>query len=255
MHSRNETEQDVRAYDLFIAALAIAAVILISFRLFLPEDSETGHLIDYIDIGICAVFLFDFGRSMVIAENRWRYFYTWGWFDLLSSIPAISAFRYFRIARLLRLVRLVRSMRILVQVAKRDRPAALLSGLFLIGILAFIAICIGVLNIEQDAPGSKLQSAEDVLWWAVVTSSTVGYGDGYPVTNAGRLLASFLMVIGIGAFATTTTALGVVFKRLQQRSDQRATTPTNERKMESIDARLGRIEDLLQKDRSDDPVE
>lgn len=255
MQSKNETEQNVRAYDLFIAALAIAAVLLISFRLFLPEDSETGHLIDYIDIGICAVFLFDFGRSMVIAENRWRYFYTWGWFDLLSSIPAISTFRYFRIARLLRLIRVVRSMRILIQVARRDRPAALLSGLFLIGIVAFIAICIAVLQIERNAPGATLQSAEDVLWWAVVTSSTVGYGDEYPVTSAGRLLASFLMVIGIGAFATTTTALGVVFKRLQNRSDQYDTTPTDERRMESIDARLGRIEDLLQKGRSKDPCE
>ena len=69
---------DVGVYDLFIAAVAIAAVVLITFRLLLPDDSETGQLIDYVDFGICAIFFCDFLRSVIRAKNKGRYLYTWG---------------------------------------------------------------------------------------------------------------------------------------------------------------------------------
>lgn len=250
---QDEIEQeDIIAYDLFIAALAIAAVVLISFRLFLADESETAQLIDYLDIGVCIIFFIDFCRSLIVAKNRWRYMYTWGWFDLLSSIPAIAGFRYFRIARIFRILRVVRSIRILVQVARRDRPAAILSLLFLGGILGFMGICIGVLQVEQDAPGSTLRNAEDVIWFSVVTSSTVGYGHVYPVTNEGRMLASFLMVIGIGAFATTTTALGVMFRRVQTKYGDVRHAEHERTHMDSIDERLERIEKLLNDQRRTD---
>ena len=181
---------------------------------------------------------------MYRAKEKWRYFYTWGWFDLLASVPAISAFRYFRIARLFRVIRVLRSIRILILVTRRDRAAALLALLFFTGIVAFIGICIAVLNVESTSPHATLQTPSDVLWWAIVTCSTVGYGDEYPVTNAGRLLAAFLMVIGIGAFATTTSALGIIFRRWSRRRSEEASDALAD-KMESIEQRLQKIERLL----------
>ena len=71
-------DNQVVAYDLFIAALAIAAVVLISFRMTLQDSSQTAHLLDIIDYGICAIFLCDFIRSLIRAEKKWRYLYTWG---------------------------------------------------------------------------------------------------------------------------------------------------------------------------------
>jgi voltage-gated potassium channel len=242
--------ENLGVYDLFISALAIVAVILISGRMMLSDESKSGQLIDYFDYGICAIFFYDFIRSMARARNKWRYFYTWGWFDLLASLPAVSFLRYFRVVRLIRVLRILRSIRILVQVTRRDRSAALLAALILFGIMAFIGICIGVLKIESGTPGSHLNTPEDVLWWAVVTCSTVGYGDEFPVTNSGRLLASFLMVIGIGAFATATSGLGVVFKRWQQtkRSESEARL---EAKMDEMGLRLQNIESMFEQIRDD----
>ena len=135
-------------------------------------------------------------------------------------------------------------------VTRRDRPAALLSLILFIGMMSFIVICVGVLHFEHDAPGATIKTADDVLWWAVVTCSTVGYGDEYPVTQSGRVLAGLLMVIGIGAFATATTALGVFFKRIQPTLVSSKKSP-EQHSLESISLRLSRIESLLTKESDD----
>ena len=61
-----------------------------------------------------------------------------------------------------------------------------------------------MLQVEKDVPGAKIKNAEDALWWAYVTITTVGYGDLYPVTTEGRLIAAVLMTIGVGLFGTFT---------------------------------------------------
>lgn len=233
------------AYDLFVAALATAAITLMTLRLTLDDFDEKAILLDKIDYGICALFFMDFIRSLVREKRTWRYLYTWGWLDLLSSIPAIPAFRYLRFARILRVLRIIRSLKMLVQVVKRDRPAAIFALIIFSGIILFTMICVGVLNYEQNAPGATIKTADDVLWWAIVTCSTVGYGDEYPVTEQGRTLAALLMVLGIGAFATATTALGVFFKRIQPNPSQLPQQDHAMATLESIESRLSRIESML----------
>ena len=78
-----------------------------------------------------------------------------------------------------------------------------------------VGSCIGVLWAETrpDLPPEikskvTLDTADEILWWAVVTCSTVGYGDAAPVTSAGRIFAVGLMLVGIGAFGTVTSTLG-----------------------------------------------
>jgi voltage-gated potassium channel len=81
------------------------------------------------------------------------------------------------------------------------------------------------------------------LWWAVQTTTTVGYGDNVPTTVAGRLLAAFVMLVGIGFLTVITAAITSTFvarsRREQRRSD--ADTPTSEQ-LRQIDRRLERIE-------------
>jgi voltage-gated potassium channel len=65
--------------------------------------------------------------------------------------------------------------------------------------------------IEADAPGANITTASDGLWYTIVTISTVGYGDQYPVTNLGRLMGSFIIVVGVGIFGTFTGYLANLF--------------------------------------------
>lgn len=69
---------------------------------------------------------------------------------------------------------------------------------------------IAILQVEDD-PNSNIKTAEDAIWWAYVTITTVGYGDKYPVTTEGRIIAAFLMTTGVGLFGTFTGFLASWF--------------------------------------------
>ncbi len=79
------------------------------------------------------------------------------------------------------------------------------------GILVLQFGSLTMLAIEQDAEGANITTASDALWYTIVTISTVGYGDQYPVTNLGRLFAVVIIVVGVGIFGTFTGYLATVF--------------------------------------------
>jgi voltage-gated potassium channel len=224
--------------DLLLSSLAIVAFAMALLQLtgILSASNEMPRLLDILDLGICGFFLIDFLRSFAKAPNKWHYFRTWGWFDLLSSVPIIlvpgSTLTYtpiaLRIARLARVLRAIRSVRMIVQIARHDRSSAVLTGILLFSVVISVGSCIGVLWAETrpDLPPEikskvTLDTADEILWWAVVTCSTVGYGDAAPVTSAGRIFAVGLMLVGIGAFGTVTSTLGIFIGRLRDPSPPR----------------------------------
>jgi voltage-gated potassium channel len=80
-------------------------------------------------------------------------------------------------------------------------------------ILAFLILIfssIAILQVENTANGN-IKTAEDAIWWAYTTITTVGYGDKYPVTSEGRLIAIFLMTFGVGMFGTMTAYISSLF--------------------------------------------
>ncbi len=85
-----------------------------------------------------------------------------------------------------------------------DRAGSALVTLLLLGILVLEFGSLGILRVEQHAPGANITSASDALWYVVETISTVRYGDQFPVTNAGRTLVAVIIVIGVGIFGTFT---------------------------------------------------
>jgi hypothetical protein len=64
--------------------------------------------------------------------------------------------------------------------------------------------------LERDAAGANITNLPDALWWAIVTVTTVGYGDHYPITNGGRMVAAVLMVTGIGTIGLLASSLASV---------------------------------------------
>src|SRR5262245_30033515 len=90
-------------YDLFALALSIFGLLLLGFRASVALNDESRHLFDQCDLVLCAFFFVDFVRNLVRADNRWRYFRTWGWLDLVASIPAVDYFRLGRVGRVVRI--------------------------------------------------------------------------------------------------------------------------------------------------------
>ena len=112
MHDHTPAPEKPRAaYQLFMLALCIYALIALAAERFIPLPPDLQGLIQDVDHGVCLIFFVDFVVSLVTAPSRWRYFVTWGWIDLLSSIPTVEAFRIGRAARVMRIFRVLRGVR------------------------------------------------------------------------------------------------------------------------------------------------
>jgi voltage-gated potassium channel len=183
---------------LIVALLSLFSIALLSLTFFIESDSELNRLIHYYDFGLCLVFLYDFFVQLYKRKKRWKYFFTYGWLDLLSSIPVIYEFRYIRIFRVFRVLRIIKSLNILYKFIKTNKRASLYGLIVFSSTIILILSSTLVLYLEQDV--GNIKTAEDALWWSYITITTVGYGDLYPVTNEGRLAASVLILNGIAIF-------------------------------------------------------
>jgi voltage-gated potassium channel len=133
--------------------------------------------------------------------------------DLLSSIPTINIARWGRAARLARLLRVLRGVRatkILGALALARRAESAFLAVALVAILLLVAASISILQVET-VDGSNIKTADDALWWALTTITTVGYGDRYPVTPEGRFIAGVLMCAGVGLFGMFSGLLAAWF--------------------------------------------
>jgi voltage-gated potassium channel len=124
-------------------------------------------------------------------------------------------------------------------------------GLFRVLLAAVGLLFLGawlVLLFEKNAVGSNIHSYHDALWWAVVTVTTVGYGDRFPVTEGGRAVAVVLMLVGIGLIGvlTATVASFFVAEHTDANKDQlKAAHEDLGGRLDEIDVRLARIESAL----------
>ncbi|EMY82074.1 potassium channel family protein [Psychroflexus gondwanensis] len=184
--------------NLIIALLSIFSIALLSLTFFLDQNSELYRLIHYYDFGLCMVFLYDFFNQLRKRKKRWRYFFTYGWLDLLSSIPVVSEFRYIRVLRIFRIFRIMKSFHLLYQFIITHKKASLYGFIVFVSTVILVLSSTLVLYLEKDV--GNIKTAEDALWWSYITITTVGYGDYYPVTGLGKLAASILILNGIAIF-------------------------------------------------------
>lgn len=191
------------AWELGMAVLAVAYVI-IGFAG--DEASQaTQPALDATETALTVIFAGEFGSRFIASYNRAGYLRA-HWIDLVALIPVA---RGLRIARLLRLLRLVRAFagvyRATSHIGRMVNHRGL--GLLITAWLGVMVICSAGLYIAENGINEAITSPLDALWWGVVTLTTVGYGDVYPVTSEGRLAASILMLLGIGLFGAITATV------------------------------------------------
>ncbi len=198
--------------NIIIIVLSIYVLIALMIDTFFKLPAEVSRILNIIDNIICVVFLVDFSTRLYKAENKLQ-FMKWGWIDLVSSIPTFDfmrAGRMLRLIRLLRILRAFRSTKHLVTHLFARRTQGAFTAAVVIAILMIIFSSIAILQVEND-PNSNIKTAEDAIWWAYVTITTVGYGDKFPVTTEGRIIAALLMTVGVGLFGTFTAYLASWF--------------------------------------------
>lgn len=195
-------------YNTFMGLLAVSSVIFAVIDLFtgLSETQKS------VDIVIYFIFVFDYIIRLIISKTKIGFIKN-NILDLIAIIPFNSAFRVFRILKISKLVRMTKIFKLAklgtlaVRGVKRAKNFLNTNGFKYMLLLVIILMAFGAIGISY----AEKMSFSDSLWWSFVTVTTVGYGDISPSTNAGRLIATVLMLVGIGLIGSLTSTITSFF--------------------------------------------
>jgi len=202
----------IGALNLAVVIFSIIAIFALIADTFFQLPSEIRLLVEYIDFIISIFFLFEFFYRLYHSPSKLE-FLKWGWIDFISSIPMIGylrAGRIFRLIRLFRIIKSIKSLGLLYNDLFENRIKNFAYTIFILALLLLVFSSISIL-IFETAPNSNIKTAEDAIWWSYCTITTVGYGDKYPVTMEGKIIAMILMTFGVGIFSTMTAYISSTF--------------------------------------------
>ena len=201
-----------------IVSLVIQLLIVISLIAFsietLPDLSDsTKYWLQIIEIICVVIFTVEYLLRIFVADRKFKFIFSFfGIVDLLAILPFYLSFgvdlrslrtlRFVRLFRVFKLVRYNRAIRHFTSAIKTAKEEILLF-LFITIILIYLS-AVGIYYFENDAQPEHFSSIFSSLWWAIVTLTTVGYGDIYPITVGGRVFTFFILLIGLGIVAIPT---------------------------------------------------
>ncbi|WP_251977251.1 ion transporter [Salinicola avicenniae] len=233
----------VTPFQFFILALSFYVLGALLADVFLDLPPDIRQLFGYMDYIVCFFFFLDFCFRFRAAPSKRGYLLHWGWLDLLACIPAgwLQAARLARVVQVIRVLRALRSLELIWQLLFRNRAEGVLASAATATVLLVVFGATTVLLVETPNPDSPINTAEEALWWAIVTVTTVGYGDYYPVTTLGRVVAVLLMVCGVGLFGSFAAYISSLFVEDQGESESRQ-HKANRRMMRHMIEQVGELQ-------------
>lgn len=212
--------------------LAVQFLIILSLVSFTLETlSGNSELFKFflqcIEVTTIVLFTFEYLLRVFVSKKSLNFIFSiWGIIDLLSILPFYLLLffgfdsRAFKTLRLLRLLRLFKLFRYNDSIHRFKRAFEIAKDdLVLFGAAALIMIYIsgvGVYFFEKDAQPEKFSSILDGVWWGVVTLTTVGYGDSYPITAWGRVFTFLIIIIGLAIVSIPTGVFSSALTKARQ---------------------------------------
>jgi len=214
-------------FEFFIISLTGFSVFLILFQYFYDPLGQVLIAVFVFDFIVSIILAFDFAIRIKKSKQGYKYFLTH-----LYEIPALiplyaltlleASTVYGAGLKSLRLIQIFRFMHILSRtMIMMDEIRNRLVYVVLLSMITVTAGAFTMYVVEHNAPDSKITNLGDAFWWAVVTVTTVGYGDVYPVTLEGRVIASVIMVIGIAILGILISTLGAQFLESRMKNQRR----------------------------------
>lgn len=249
--SKAQSNDEISPYRLFMIFFNLVAIIVagLSFEFF-GFTPEFHSLMRKLDILLSVILLSDFAWrfSQIEVSGRKKFLLPWGIIDFLGSLPIGPYFRFFRLIRIFRLGKLLQATgwKQLVISLKQQMAASSLWGVIALTIPTILVSGWWIFRMEDEFCTAEntlanICSLGDGIWWSFVTVTTVGYGDRFPVSNGGRILAGVLMTIGVGLFGILTSYLATIFIRqdeVQNETDLVAELADVKRELAEIKALL-----------------
>ena len=204
-----------KAFDIVLLILIIIGSFIAIFESVASMRAQYGHYFLIAEFIILSLFLIEYILRLYSARKRKSYIFSfYGFVDFIAVFPALISFlffsmpylllvrlfRLFRILRVLKILAFIQEESVLVKSIKRSTPKIII---FLGFVLVSTTVFASILYVTEG-PENGFTDIPTSIYWAVVTLTTVGYGDIVPVTGLGKFIASFLMIAGYGVIAVPT---------------------------------------------------
>ncbi len=221
-----------KAFDIVLLILIVLSVLIVMMESvdFLREEfGQIFYLLEWI---ITIIFTLEYFLRIFSVKRPWKYINSfYGWIDLLSILPTyltffiigsedlianlitIRAIRLLRIFRILKLTTYLSESEVLIQALMASRKKI---TVFLGGVMSLVVVIGSTMYLVEGNANSGFTSIPRSIYWAIVTVTTVGYGDIAPVTVLGQFLSAVLMIIGYGVLAVPTGIVSVELSNIQE---------------------------------------
>ncbi|MGU9938740.1 ion transporter [Empedobacter brevis] len=226
-----------KLFDISLLLLILVSVGLVMLESIPAINARHHTTLVTLEWILTSLFTLEYLLRIYCVKNRWRYIFSfYGIIDLLSILPFylglffptskylsnIRILRLLRIFRIFNLTRFTRGRNVLVLGLRESKDKIIVFLSFVILIVVVIGSIMYM--VEHDHPESGFTSIPISIYWAIVTLTTVGYGDISPVTGLGQFLASVVMIIGYGVIAVPTSIVTMEMNKAAKMKDE---IPTN----------------------------
>lgn len=221
----DNTTKKGQIFDYFIQTLILLSLIAYAIET-LPNNSKfVVQLLTIFEYFCILIFSLEYLLRVVISKKPLRYIFSFfGIIDLLAILPfylrgaidlrALRAFRIFRIFRALKLIRYNKALNRFHIAAKIVKEEVILF-LIITSIFIFLSSA-GIYFFENEAQPEVFTSIFHSAWWSVVTLTTVGYGDVYPITIGGKIFTFFILIIGVGIVTIPAGLVATALSRARE---------------------------------------
>ena len=218
----------VRRLDIVSAPLILLSIVSLATSTAVDEASRFGVALDWFETGLSVLFTAEYVARLTVGGRRYAFSF-FGFVDLVAGLPgllilggsqemlALRTLRAFRLIALLKLGRYSNAAGRLVRALKSVKEEFALLGATAAAVLFLAAF--GIRYFEHEAQPDHFATFGDCLWWAVVSLTTVGYGDIYPETPGGKVFASVVLLLSLGIVAAPAGLIAAALSAQRQQSD------------------------------------
>ena len=205
-----------KLFDFVLFVLIIISIILVMLESVDSFDKKYHTFLDVSEWIITILFTIEYIARIVSVKKPWKYIFSfYGIIDFLSTIPkylllffagahSLMVFRALRLMRIFRILKLARFIGESNNFSRALKASRVKIAVFLSFVIILCIILGTIMYLIEGNSNSGFTSIPRSVYWAIVTLTTVGYGDIAPVTAFGQLIASFIMILGYGIIAVPT---------------------------------------------------
>jgi len=217
-----------RYFDYFIQILILLSLVSFSLDTLPNINYNTRVFLDYFEVISIVIFTIEFLLRIYVSKKPLSYIFSfYGIIDILAILPFylnrvfdlrfLRAFRIFRIFRALKLLRYNKALnrfRIAFKIVKEE-----VTLFFIVTLVLIFITSAGIYFFENEAQPEVFKSVFHSAWWSIVTLTTVGYGDVYPITLGGKIFTFFVLMIGVGLVTVPAGLVATALSKARELED------------------------------------